>query len=599
MSKIIFRFFMILLPGIIAFSCAQVGSPTGGPKDKTPPRIVSSIPENYSTNFNDDKFVIEFNEYVVLKDLNSKLIISPMLEEKPEIKIRGKKLVTDFVTQPDDSTTYTFWFDDAIQDLNENNPLKNYEYVFSTGEIIDSMQVAGTLVTAFGQKPVYGVWVMLYENFNDSTPIVHKPDYIARTDSSGNFKIRNIKKGSYHIFALKDANANYLFDLPNEKIAFSDTVFTTKSEVKQVRDTLQNMEIIKDSIPADTIWTDSVVVKQKTFFEPDSIFLNLFQEDYQKQYLSDDSRPEKSLMVFVFNRRLKDSLLVEIADTSITKKGLMTEYDTNHDSISVWIKDSTLFNRDTLTTIVHYPKLDSLGQDIIFTDTLEMVYKQESKKTPRGRRNQKKEEEKVDVMKFENNLNGGFLEDNTPLVLISEFPVREFFPEKMKLLKLEDTAKVPVDFKIIPDSVLRRKFNITANWEPASKYEFFIDTAAFYDLQYRTQDTLEISLKTREENYYAGIIINVDIEENPIMIQLLNEKEAVLREFFIEESKKLKIDYLQPKTYKLKAFIDKNKNQNWDTGNYLERKQPERVIFYPKEVETRSGFETEIDWSII
>ena len=147
------------------------GSPTGGPRDVDPPEVVESDPPNYSVQFKAKKILITFNEYIVLDNVNQQLIVSPPMEEKPEVKLRKKTLIIEFEEDLKENTTYTFNFGNAIKDLHEGNKLQNFEYVFSTGEVLDSMSVRGTLRYAETlAKPEDPITVMLYSDSRDSVP---------------------------------------------------------------------------------------------------------------------------------------------------------------------------------------------------------------------------------------------------------------------------------------------------------------------------------------------------------------------------------------------------------------------------------------------
>ena len=135
---------LILIILLSSINCARVGSPIGGEKDISAPEIIESIPNNYSKNFGSDKIEIELNEFVRFDNLQQKLIISPPLDEKPEIFIRGKSIIIELGKQKlMENTTYTFSFYDAIVDNNEGNPIEDYEFVFSTGNWLDSLSVNG------------------------------------------------------------------------------------------------------------------------------------------------------------------------------------------------------------------------------------------------------------------------------------------------------------------------------------------------------------------------------------------------------------------------------------------------------------------------
>ncbi|MGE0562024.1 MAG: Ig-like domain-containing domain [Flavobacteriales bacterium] len=230
----------LLIAGL--WSCAQRAVLTGGEKDVLPPEIVSALPENQSLNFLSKEIVVEFNEFVRLSNLQNQLIVSPLMKETPEVLIRGKKMVVKLPDELEPNTTYSLNFGDAIIDITENNPYPNYKYVFSTGNYIDSLSYSGKVLNAEDLTPKMGVFVMLYNQLDDSIPLKQKPNYLAKTNAEGIFNITNIANGTYKVFALDDINGNYLYDLPNEQIAFLNKTITLDSTLNNATLFLFNKE---------------------------------------------------------------------------------------------------------------------------------------------------------------------------------------------------------------------------------------------------------------------------------------------------------------------------------------------------------------------
>ncbi|MFP4471824.1 MAG: Ig-like domain-containing protein, partial [Bacteroidales bacterium] len=222
---------MLLLMALSAgmMYCANPVSPTGGPVDETAPMVVESEPPNYSTHFNRNRIIITFNEFVQLQQPNQQVLISPPLRENPSYKIRGRSVVVDFNEELQPNTTYSIFFGNAITDLTAGNPLGDYLFAFSTGDHIDSLAIGGEVLNAFNLQPQENVLVMLYPPDNDtvprdSLPMLVRPLYVAKTNAAGVFQLRNLRNEPYKIFALNDMNSNYLYDLPNEEIAFIDSL---------------------------------------------------------------------------------------------------------------------------------------------------------------------------------------------------------------------------------------------------------------------------------------------------------------------------------------------------------------------------------------
>lgn len=227
----LFRYILFLTAVMLASSCANRVAPEGGPKDVAPPELVTSQPENFSHSFPGNEITLQFDEYIQLLDADKQIIISPLPDEKPEITASKKTLKLKFKKNFQSNTTYTISFGNAIADIHESNALSGFRFVFSTGSFLDSLSVAGTVADAFTHQPAADVTVMLYHRQDDSLPYHTRPAYIARTDASGNFKFENLSTSAFKLFALKDKNNNYLYDHPDEMIAWADKKISTGDSV--------------------------------------------------------------------------------------------------------------------------------------------------------------------------------------------------------------------------------------------------------------------------------------------------------------------------------------------------------------------------------
>ena len=214
---------ILLLVGILLLSsCAQVVSPGGGAKDILPPKTSKYIPDSAQLNFNSRIIEITFDEYIQLKDLNNQLIISPLLAKTPDITVKGKTLIIELDKEETlkPNTTYCMSFGNAIRDLNENNAIEDFKYIFSTGTFIDSLSLVGKIQNGFNQSTEKGILALLYSDLSDSIVYKNQPDYFAKTEKDGTFRINNIKAGKYKLVAIKDGNANYKYDGETESIGF-------------------------------------------------------------------------------------------------------------------------------------------------------------------------------------------------------------------------------------------------------------------------------------------------------------------------------------------------------------------------------------------
>jgi len=244
MKMVNIKVFLGMIISLLFVACATVVPPSGGPKDTTPPIPLSFHPKSKVTNYQGEKIIIKFDEYIQLKDLNSQLVVSPAMAEDPDIYIQGKKLIIKPPDSLEENTTYTIFLGNSVVNYKEGLPVSHFQYVLATGSTLDSLRIMGTLKNAFDLKTEEGLLIMLYKNTSDSTPYLQRPYYIAKTYSSGEFILDNLSEGSYLIFALKDMNSNYLYDQPSEEIAFLDSLIVP-TPAKPADDSLNLIHPVK------------------------------------------------------------------------------------------------------------------------------------------------------------------------------------------------------------------------------------------------------------------------------------------------------------------------------------------------------------------
>ncbi|NOZ47151.1 MAG: Ig-like domain-containing protein [Chlorobi bacterium] len=584
-----YTLFVFILLLILFFNCARVIAPSGGPKDKTPPEVVETQPANYSTLFQKKKFSVTFDEYIQLKSVNQQLVISPPIIDEPEIKLSGKTILIKFTEDLPDSTTINFNFRDAIADYNEGNILENYQYVFSTDSIIDTLFVKGLVINAFDHKAVSDMMVMLYANIADSSPKTIRPSYICKSNIGGEFEFRNIHEGKYKVFALSDANYNMLFDLPTENIAFLDTLIKPAVELL---------------IITDTITEDSIVTISQTVSKLDTLRLYVFEESNPIQYLEDSKREEEGKKcVFYFSESLSKPLQIDLIDTAVSNWFILEE-NPGMDTITYWIKDSVLLAKDTLTFQLSYLKTDSLGELIQTKDTIKLISEKKEKIKQQKRNLLRRNKEDSDTikrsdLKLKTNIIKYTLGLKSDLLITANYPVLSVDKNKIYLYELEDTIEKPLKFKLVEDTIKPRTYRIKYPFEESLFYKLLIDTAAFEDIYGNENDTLFVKYIVQKESYYGSIELTILGVEKTSIFQLINEKDKVAREYSVDENNNIiDIELLSPGKYRFKLFSDDNKNGKWDTGDYSEKKQPEKVFFYNKTVTIKSGWDNEIKWNI-
>ncbi len=559
-----------LLISILFFSCAQVVAPSGGKKDITPPKVVKYIPDSATINFNAKSIALFFNEYIQLKDLNNQLIISPPLDNTPDIKVKNKMLFIEFDKKEvlKRNTTYSINFGNAIQDFNENNPIENFKYIFSTGSYIDSLSVKGKVENAFDHKTEKGIFVMLYNNLNDSAVYKYKPDYFSKTNADGTFQINHIKNDNYKIVALKDANSNYKYDDESENIGFVE-------------------------IP--------IAISEKK-----SILIDLFQEPSKKVYLKKHFHYEYGKIIFVFNQG-SDSIKVLPLNTTLSNNQVLLDFSKNKDTLTYWVKN---FEKDSLKLQVNN------GSKILDTVEFKMIKKEDALK---ARKNPLK-------LRLLNNFNGNQSFDlNTMIHFSFSQPIDSINPQAKFFLKEDSTLLKHLTFNkdsfwagndiLITrwDSTVQAEYpEKSGKWANApvqmsiiglkenTKYHLFIPPGTFTDIFGLTNDTIKIDFKTREEKFYGSVKLKVNIPETKdnYIVQLLDEKETIVREDNIKKSETLTYEYLYPKSYKLKLIYDTNSNGKWDSGDYFKKIQPEKIIYYSEPMTIRSNWDLDLEWKV-
>ena len=594
---------LILLLGIMVYSCASMGTPDGGPYDEEPPKFLGSMPELHAVNNNKKKIELEFDEFIKLEKASEKVIISPPQLEQPEIKVVGKKVVVELLDTLKEATTYTIDFSDAIVDNNEGNPMGNFSYSFSTGEVIDTMEVSGTVLEASNLEPIKGIQVGLHKDLGDSA-FVNKPfDRVSRTDSRGRFSIRGIAPGKYRIYALKDGNQNYLFDSKSEMIAFCDSVIIPSFVPATRQDTLW-----KDSLTVDTIKT----VKY-TRYLPDDILLRAFKEENTRQYLVKSQRDKLNHFILTFSAK---------ADTLPTLKGLnfdekdafIVESTDRNDSICYWIKDSLLYERDTLAIQMDYLYTDTLDKLVPKTDTLYLTNKisrekrlqlaqAEAEKKDKERKKMEKrgktvEAEKTKFLEMKVDAPSSFdIYKNVQLNF--EEPIASVDTAAIHMEVKVDTLWKETPFLFMADSIIPRQYEILAEWEPEKEYRLTIDSAAIKGLYGLHTDKVQQTMKVKKQDEYGTLLLNIEGAGKGAIVELLDNSGKVLRSEPVNKEGMADFYYLNPGTkYYIRLFIDRNGNGMWDTGNFMEGIQPEEVYYFPKVWEMRANFEFEETWDI-
>lgn len=595
----------LLLLVILVYACASTnsGMPDGGPYDEEPPKFVRSTPKPYATKNDNQKISIEFDEFIKLEKTSEKVVVSPPQLEQPDIKASGRRVLVNLMDSLKPNTTYTIDFSDAIVDNNEGNPLGSFTFAFSTGEVIDTMEVSGIVLGAADLEPVKGIMVGLHSDLADSAFTTKPFDRVSRTDSRGRFIIRGIAPGNYRIYALMDGNQNYLYDSKTEMIAFSDSLIVPSMEAAMRQDTLW-----KDTVTIDTIKSVGY-----TRFLPDDIVLRAFKGTNDRQYLAKSERDKETHFILSFSAP---------ADTLPTLKGLnfdekdafIIESTPRNDSICYWIKDSLVYQLDTLEVQLDYLYTDTLNQLVPKTDTIflankltrEQREKLQKKADEEKEKERKKREKKGDTLHVEPtkflamNVDAPSAFDIYRNILLSfEEPVESIDTAAIHMEVKVDSLWQPTPFLFMADSVAPRQYQILAEWQPEQEYQLTIDSMAFKGIYGLHTDKVKQTVKVKKMDEYGTLLLNIKGADPGAVAELLDASGNVLRQQPVTEEGTADFYFLNPGTkYYIRLFNDRNHNGAWDTGDYDKKIQPEEVFYFPKVWEMKANFEFEETWDL-
>ncbi len=538
MAKQSAKILLALLFILLLERCAQIGTLSGGVRDTIPPKLVEAIPANKTVNFNSAQVILKFDEHIKLADLPNQLIISPKLGFDPDISTDGKKLIINFNKQtllP--NTTYRFYFGKAIIDMTEANALQNFEYVFSTGNNIDSLKVKGTVLNAFNNKPEKDIIIGLYnkEEDVDSLPYKKTPNYITRTGESGEFTFGNLPHAIYKVYALADKNKNYMYDGDIERIAFTDSALELSSDT--------------------------------------SIKLRLFKEEAPKAFIKKINSPYYGFSQVILNK--KSILSLETFNKVDAKSIFETNAGKEKDTLSFYYKNL----KDTLALLVKNVSFKKTDTVKVQLPKLSLVKRK---------------------FNFSTNAATGNLPINTALRLnfLSWMDTSKTDLSKLKLTSKKDSliSEQPLKYKWININTLE----IGNKLKQGMNYSLKTDTNAFFDVNGNKNDSSLINFQTQSENELGKLTLKLLFNKKQgYLVQVVNDQEQIIREQFVTFSlsgtNAVSIDFtnVTPGTYKIKIVFDTNENKKWDTGDLNLKIQPEHVFIHPKAIKILADWEIE------
>lgn len=607
---------LCLLALTLFASCARMGNPDGGWFDETPPKVIGASPADKGVNVKSRNVKINFDEYVKIDNATENVIVSPPQLTTPEIKAAGKSIDVKLLDSLKANTTYTIDFSDAISDNNEGNPLGNYTYSFSTGAEIDTMEVSGYVLSADNLEPVKGILVGLYSNQADSAfqklPMLR----VSRTDSRGHFIIKGVKNGTYRVYALQDVDGNYMFNQKSEKLAFLHNPITTS---------------LKPDVRQDTLWTDSLHIadiKRHDYihFLPDNVTLSAFTELQTDRYLLSVTRKEANH--FVANFSYGNSELPKIKGLNFNEKNAFIAIpNVKRDTISYWLRDSTLVNQDTLRMEINYLKTDSLGKLVAQRDTMEVLSKQPfekrmkaaQKELEKWQKAQEKAKKKGDPYQAVKPKESIRLNVNAPTELdpdknipISvDAPLEKVDTSKIHLYTKIDTlwykakysfrplAHRDVNGKLVRSDSLKygMDYELVGEWRPGQEYSLEMDSTAFVDIYGNVSGKNKHGFKVKSDDEYSTLTISLlGMDGKHCILQLLDKSDNVMKELSAENGQ-AEFFYLAVGDYYLRMFVDRNNNGIWDTGDFVTGTQPEEVYYYPGKIECKAKWDVRESWN--
>ena len=584
------------------YSCASVGTLGGGDYDETPPKFLKGNPAPGELNASRKRVTIEFDEYLKLDKPQDKIVISPPQVKQANVRAVGKKVQIDLQDTLIPNTTYTIDFGDAIQDNNEVNPLEKFVYTFSTCEQLDSMEVSGTVLNARNLEPIKGMMVGLHVDLADSAFKTKPFDRVGRTDSRGKFTIKGVAPGEYHIFALTETDQNYYYSQSTETVAFRDSLIIPSFDLRMRQDTTW----------IDSLVIDTIVERQYTHYMPDDLILKAFVNHKKDQRLAKSERTTKKDFSLFFTAPADTFPTIRGLNFDETDAFVIEKLTERIDTLKYWIKDSLIYQLDTLEMEVSYLYTDTLKQLVPRTDTLKLA----SKEKPKSEKELKKEQEAKEKEEKERREKGDTLEVAPKIEFLtvdiyapSSIDVYDYltltFPEPVlsldsaafHLRQKVDTLWNDIPFELQRDTLDVKVYNVYGDWKPGESYAFEVDSAAVTGIYGRFIDKQKKEFKAKTLDSYGQVFFNIVGAQEGDFVELLDTKDEVVRTVDVENGR-ADFYYLNPGKYAARLVRDTNRNGMWDTGNYEEKIQPEDVFYYKNMIEFKANFDVLQDWDL-
>ena len=617
----------LLVSSLFVVSCANIGSPEGGPRDYTPPRLLKTSPGINALNFTGNRVELTFDEIVQVREQQKNVVVSPAQKEQAAIKSLGKKIIVEFREDLLPNTTYVVDFSDAIEDNNEGNRLNNFAFSFSTGDVVDTLQISGIVLRAKDLEPMQHVLVGVHTNLDD-TAFTRQPfERIARTNDKGEFTLRGLKPGSYHIFALNDMDGDYKMSR-NEDYAFLDEVI---------------VPTVSDYVSQDTTFTfdhrvDTVMTGTHQEYLPNDVFLPMFNEEAKTLYLIKAERQGRNKVFVQVGAPTELPQLTILKPANYRPDWYKLERNATNDSIFYWITDSTLIKADSIMAQLRYLKPDSLGHPVMTTDTIRLNARTSNSELKRMAE-EKKERENLqkDLEKQQQRLAKLRAEgkDTTDVSLdiqaIREKLAPQRNPLKFEVFKngtLDVTDSIGFTFKVPIDTIVQSRVRLEmmqpdSTWtqitghpfvpvsdtdimryymnmplKPEANYRLTVDSLAITSIYGEQNDSTGYTFKVKSLDEYGIIQLHVNSGDSAF-VELLDSKDRPIRTCPVVKGT-VEFPNLIPGSYYARLIKDTNMNGKWDKGNYEQHLQPEEVYYFPdaRKLRVRKNWTSEETWNI-
>lgn len=521
----------VVIISLLFMGCASMQTPQGGPKDSTPPKILNMTPKNQTRNFNAKKITIEFDEYFKLVDESKEFSISPEQERAPILKIRSKRLEIELQDTLEKNTTYTLNFGKAVADINESNVVKNLSYVFSTGNEIDSLSVSGNVKSSLNDEFEKDVTVFILPLARDTLFGKKRPSIYTLTDSSGNYKLNNLRAGQYKIYALKEGSGG------------GDKIY------QQVSD---EVGFLKDPITIDK--------------NLDNINLQVFKELAADFRVTDRKLANDGIITITTNKQLKDPKIT-ITDPPKVDVGKFVHFNKTNDTAKVWLTDLSF-------------------------DSVKVAIQDEGKVLQTLNFSKGKKDSYVRDVNINDNASGGKLNPYQTYTLTFPFPITAADASKITLL--EDSVK-RTTFQLIRDSTDFLKYYIRYPWKQKRTYDIKYAAGAFTAIFNAKNKEINKTFKLDPTDNYTTLIYNVTVPDSSknYIVQFLTEKKDLIKSFPIKGNTKLRFANYPAGKYMIRVIYDENRNAIWDTGNVKAGTQPEKVWYLKALLDLKPNWERE------